>query len=193
MLRSKQKRLYIIACCLAVVCLGYQLEQLVMEIPHMLAALEHHATPGQVVLSIGLAMAHVAVPAMLLVTAYGFLRHRAGEPWLGVVALVKVVAFVLELLNYHDGLYGQVTELACCLLLGVYALCCFKVIHAAWLVPLETILLIIGYWSSLYVVVQHLTHTTHVSLGPLLLGAICDPLSTVVMLLLALGYHIKAE
>lgn len=194
MTNRKQKNLYIAACYLSVVCMLYQLAQVVLELPHMLGELQSHtADTWQIVSSACLAFAHIAVAVVLLVTAYGFWRHRANEHWLGFVALLKVLSFLLELLNYHDGAAGQITEVACCVLLGLYALCCFGVIHSAWLVPLETALLIIGYWSSLYVVVQHLVYTTHASLGAVLLAAVCDPLSTVVMLLLALGCHLPNE
>ncbi len=194
MTNRKQKTLYIAAGCLAVVCVLYQLAQVVVELPHMLEELQSHtANTWQIVSSACLALAHMAVAVVLLVTAYGFWRHRANEHWLGFVALVKVLSFLLELLNYHDGTSGKATEILCCLLLGLYAMCCFGVIHSAWLVPLETALLIIGYWSSLYVVVQHLVYTTHASLGAVLVAAVCDPLSTVVMLLLALGCHLPSE
>ena len=194
MTNRKQKNVYIAAGCLAVVCVLYQLAQAVAEMPHMLAELQGHtANTGQIVASAGLAVAHMAVAVVLLVTAYGFYRHRANERWLGLVALLKVLSFLLELLNYHDGMSGKATEILCCLLLGLYALCCFGMIHSAWLLLLETALLIIGYWSSLYVVVQHLVYTTHASLGAVLVAAVCDPLSTVVMLLLALGCHMPDD
>ena len=168
------------------------MEQVAVEFPHMVSALHSHPSPSQIWLSVGLAVAHLLVAALLLTTAYGFWRHRANEHWLGVVALVKVVSFILELLSYHDGTAGQVTEVVCCALLGMYALCCFGIVHRpTLLVPLETALLIIGYGSSLYVVVQHLAFTAHAPIWAVLLAAVCDPLSTLVMLLLVLGCHMK--